>query len=73
MWDRWQRGDSIQTIAERFDRNHSSVAGILARRGGIRPPERKRSRHALSLSEREEISRGIAAGDSARTIASTLQ
>ena len=62
MWDRWEKGESIQKIAELFDRNHSSVAGILARTGGIRPPERTRSRHALSASEREEISRGIVAG-----------
>ena len=38
MWDRWQKGDSLQTIAELFGRNHSSVAGILSVTGGIRPP-----------------------------------
>jgi hypothetical protein len=35
MWDRWQKGDSLQAIAELFDRSHGSIAGILARTGGI--------------------------------------
>ena len=72
MWDRWQKGDSLQTIAELFGRNHSSVAGILSVTGGIRPPARKRSASALSLSEREEISRGLVAGLSLRSIAAQL-
>lgn len=72
MWDRWQKGDSLQTIARLFGRNHSSVAGILSRTGGIRPPKRTRSTAALSVTEREEISRGLVAGDSLRMIAATL-
>ena len=72
MWDRWQKGDSLQTIAELFGRNHSSVAGVLSVTGGIRPPARKRSPSALSLSEREEISRGLVAGLSLRSIAAQL-
>ena len=72
MWDRWRRGESLQQIAQLFDRNHSSVQRILALSGGIRPPERRRSTRALSLGEREEISRGIAAGQSMRTIAAAL-
>ena len=72
MWDRWQKGDSLQTIAELFGRNHSSVAGILSVTGGIRPPARKRSASALSLSEREEISRGLVSGLSLRSIAAQL-
>jgi len=72
MWDRWQRGDSLATIARLFDRGHSSVQGILQERGGIRPPQRRRSRRALTLSEREEISRGVASGHSLRTIAAAL-
>ena len=35
MWDRWRQGDSLQTIAKLFERTHGSVAGILARSGGI--------------------------------------
>jgi IS30 family transposase len=72
MWDRWQKGESLQTIAQLFNRNHSSVAGVLSRTGGIRPPKRIRSEVTLSLSEREEISRGVIAGQSIRSIATTL-
>ena len=72
MWDRWQKGDSLQQIAQLFDRNHSSVQRILAETGGIRPAPRKRSRLALTLSEREEISRSIVAGQSIRSIATRL-
>ena len=72
MWDRWRRGDSLESIAQLFDRTHGSIAGILSRTGGIRPPERTRSKRVLSLPEREEISRGIAAGKSIRSIARSL-
>jgi len=72
MWDRWQKGDSLHTIARLFDRNHGAIAGILARTGGIRPPARRRSRLALTEAEREEISRGIVAGHSLRSIAASL-
>ena len=72
MWDRWQKGDSLHTIARLFDRNHGAIAGILARTGGIRPPSRSRSRLALTEVEREEISRGIVAGHSLRSIAASL-
>ena len=73
MWDRWQKGDSLASIARGFDRHHSSVESILKRTGGIRPQRRRRSRLALSLMEREEISRGIVAGHSLRTIAQALE
>ena len=72
MWDYYQRGESLHTIARLFDRYHSSISRIIGETGGIRPPDRKRSPHALSLGEREEISRGIAAGFSLRTIAADL-
>ena len=72
MWDRWQKGDSLHEIARLFDRHHSSVRGILERTGGIRPPQRRRSSRSLTLAEREEISRGIAAGRSLRSIALRL-
>lgn len=62
MWDRWQKGDSLQQIAQLFDRNHPSIERILAESGGIRPVPRRRSRLALTLSEREEISRSVVAG-----------
>ena len=72
MWDRWSRGESLHAIARVFNRGHSSVRRILAETGGIRPPERKRSRLLLTLSEREEISRGLASDYSLRTIAKHL-
>jgi len=72
MWERWRRGESLQQIAQLFDRNHSSVQRILALSGGIQPPQRRRSARALSLEEREEISRGIASGQSIRAIAASL-
>src|SRR5450631_1274498 len=72
MWDRWQRGESLANIARLFDRNHSAIQGILSKSGGIRPAQRVRSRLALSLLEREEISRGVVAGRSMRAIAASL-
>lgn len=72
MWDRWQRGEPLNQIAALFDRHASSVRGILMQHGGIRPPSRRRSLRALSLAEREEISRGLAAGQSIRSIAASL-
>ncbi len=72
MWDRWQKGESLAEIARLFDRGHSSVARILAETGGIRPPARRRSRLALLLSEREEISRGVVAGQAIRCMAAAL-
>lgn len=61
MWERWKAGDSLQQIAQLFDRSHSSVEGILSRTGGIPPPERRRSRLALSLAEC--VFRGIVTAD----------
>jgi len=72
MWDRWQKGESLEKIAQLFDRTHGSVARILRVTGGIRPPKRARSRRALSLAEREEISRGVVTGRSLRSIAASL-
>jgi IS30 family transposase len=72
MWERWQRGDTLHAIAGLFDRGHSSVQRILAETGGIRPPRRRRSGLALTLAEREEISRGVVSGRSIRSIASSL-
>ncbi len=73
MWERWRRGESLNKIALRFDRHHSAIGGILSRTGGIQPPTRRRSLRALTLVEREEISRGVMAGLSVRTIAQSLE
>jgi len=72
MWDRWERGESLNSIGRAFDRPSSSIFGQLAPTGGIRPTPRKRSRLALSLSDREEISRGIVASQSLRQMAALL-
>lgn len=72
MWERWQKGESLQQIGQLFDRNHSSVQRILAERGGIRPAPRCRAKVALTLAEREEISRAMVAGHSMRSVATRL-
>ena len=72
IWDRWQRGESMNSIGRLFDRKSSSIYPLLERTGGIRPPDRKRSRLALTLVEREEISRGLTAERSLRLIARNL-
>ena len=72
IWDRWKRGESLKEIGRAFDRGSSSIYGQVSPTGGIRPSPRRRSDLALTLSEREEISRGIAVGQSIRWIASSL-
>lgn len=72
MWDRWQKGETLGSIARLFDRHHPSIERIIREHGGIRPPERRRSPSALTLKEREEISRGLAVGCSIRSIAVSL-
>ena len=72
MWDRWQRGESMRSIGRVFGKPSSSIYFQLAPYGGIRPAVRRRSRLALTLSEREEISRGIVARRSIRSMASHL-
>ena len=72
MWERWKAGWTLHQIAHLFDRSHWSVRGILAQTGEIRPPERHRSRLALTLAEREEISRALVIGHSIRAIAARI-
>ncbi len=73
IWARWQRGESMSSIGRLFERQSSSIYPILEPSGGIRPPKRTRSRVALSLLEREEISRGLANKQSIRSIARRLE
>jgi IS30 family transposase len=72
MWERWKAGESLHEIARLFDRNHSSIQKILAQTGGICPAPRRRSSLALTLAEREEISRSLVAAQTIRSIASLL-
>src|SRR5499427_179256 len=72
LWDRWQHGESLKAIGRAFGKPSSSIYFQVAPHGGIRPARRRRSRLALTLSEREEISRGIAAARSLRSMARLL-
>src|SRR5436189_5592527 len=72
LWDRWKRGESLKAIGRAFGKPSSSIYFQVSPYGGIRPAPRRRSRLALTLSEREEISRGIALHRSARTMAGLL-
>ena len=72
IWDRWQRGESMRSIGRLFDRQSSSVFSVISPTGGIRPADRKRGKKALSLGEREEISRGLSVKHSLRAIAQNL-
>ncbi|MEQ3716648.1 IS30 family transposase [Pseudophaeobacter sp.] len=73
IWDRWQRDESMRSIGRVFDRQSSSVFSVISPTGGIHPPDRRRGRSALSLSEREEISRGLSTKQSLRAIARQLR
>ena len=74
LWERWKNGQCVADIARALERrNKSGVYRILAVNGGIAPEPRRRAAGALRLEEREEISRGIAAGQSMRRIAQGLR
>jgi IS30 family transposase len=72
MWSRWKAGYHVREIARAFGRDHGSIRSLLLQQGGIAPKLRTRALVALTLGEREDISRGIAAGESGRTIAERL-
>ena len=72
IWDRWQRGESMSSIGRLFDRESSSIFSVLSPTGGIRPVDRTRGKQALSLAEREEVSRGLSTAQSLRSIARQL-
>jgi IS30 family transposase len=74
LWERWKRGSSAAAISRALDRrNKTGVLRIVMLNGGIAPAPRRRALAALRLEEREEISRGIAAGQSIRQIALGLE
>ncbi len=72
VWDRWQRGEGLKAIGQVFGKTSSAIFAHLKPHGGIRPAPRRRSRRMLSMDEREEISRGMAAGVSLRSVARRL-
>ncbi len=73
LWERWKRGQSLNDIARALGKHRGSIHFVLSSSGGIEPATRRRSGLALSLSEREEISRGLAEGQSMRAIACWIQ
>ena len=73
LWQRWRNGESIIEISRALAADRKAVVRVLSRHGGFTPPLRKRSPKALTLAEREEISRGLSAGNSLRQIAEALQ
>jgi len=72
LWKRWKLGQSIAEIARELGRPEGSIHGMLSARGGISPRARSRNSRTLSLTDREEISRGVSAGLSMRTIAAGI-
>jgi hypothetical protein len=59
LWGRWKRGESLKAIGRAFGKQSSSIYFLVAPHGGIRPAERRRSRLALTLAEREVISEAL--------------
>lgn len=72
MWERWKQGATLHQIGRLFDRPHTLIRVVLAETGGIRPLKRRRSKFALTLAERDEISRAVVAGHTVRSIAAKL-
>jgi IS30 family transposase len=72
LWRRYKVGETVRGIAQVLAQRHSNIYRVLEAAGGIAPPQRSRSPRALSFREREEISRGIAAGETFRAIAKSL-
>lgn len=72
MWSRRKAGQSLPEIGRAFGKSHSSIRCVVPHHGGFVPALRQRSLLALTLTEREEISRGIASGSSIREMAKLL-
>ena len=72
VFKRFKSGERLTDIAVALGRTPGTIHSVLRRYGGIAPTERSRSGRALRLEEREEISRGVVAGESLRSIARRL-
>ena len=73
LWTRWRQGESLASIARSLERGVGALYPVVAATGGIPPPPRTRSGRVLSLAEREELSRGLARGDSLRQVGRQLR
>src|SRR5260370_1710848 len=60
LWNRWKAGQSLHAIGRALGKDHVVIQLLLARHGGIAPAARPRWRRALTLAQREDLSRGIA-------------
>jgi len=72
LWRRWKEGQSLSEIGRALGRHAGSIHGVVKANGGIVPAERTRAARTLSLADREEISRGLAHGESTRGVAARL-
>ena len=72
VWELWAEGRSIHAIEREVGMFRSNVAACLSETGGVRPRLRRRAERCLSIGEREEISRGLARGESFRAIARAI-
>lgn len=72
LWRCWRDGMAVHGVARAVGITAPSVHVYLAKHGGYCPPERRRRAGQLTAEEREDISRGVAAGESLRSIAEDL-
>lgn len=73
MWRQWRRGASVNNIAAALGRTRTSIQASLIQLGGIAPAIRIRAARALTMAEREEISRGLCAGEALRVLLRSFQ
>ena len=72
VWARWRQGESLRLIARRLGKRGPSVRALVLQTGGVQQHPPRRAPRCLTMAEREEISRGVAAGESCRQIAARL-
>ncbi len=72
LWERWKKGEGLKAIGRVLGKPSSCIFSHLAVSGGVRRPSRRRSRLALTLAERDEISHSLVAGRSVRSMALAL-
>jgi IS30 family transposase len=72
VWGRWRQGESLGLIARRLGKRGPSIRAFVLQTGGVRQHPPRRAQRCLSMAEREEISRGVAAGEPCRQIAARL-